>query len=335
MGGHSGLSDKDNLVGLAAFSKPGNFYKGNIHLHSTHSDGSLTPAEVVEAYRSRGYDFVSITDHFLNRAYLMGLIGRKDHVDDGAFITVNDTSALRTPDFTTLFGSEIHGPGMANGANWHMVAVGLPLDFAPWDGQESGAAITERAANAGAFIGIAHPAASTVTMEDVKQVLPFAHSVEIYNHACNLFGMTDSWHFADILIQDGNRLSAYAADDAHAVGARPGVSDAFGGWVHVKAASLDPDALLEALKAGEFYSSTGAQLHNVAIEGDELVVASSPATAILVTGKGGYKYKLAGGGEPLEAARFPLTPIQEMGYCRVTVIGPNGERAWSNPIWFE
>ena len=105
--------------------------------------------------------------------------------------------------------------------------------------------------------------------------------------------------------------------------------------MHVKAESLDPDALLAALKAGEFYSSTGAQLHNVAIEGDEFVVASSPATAIMVNGKGGYKYKLAGGGPLLEEARLPLAPIREMGYCRVTVIGENGERAWSNPIWFE
>lgn len=322
-------------MGLAAFSKPGNFYKGNIHLHSTHSDGSLAPEEVVEAYRSRGYDFVAITDHFLNRAYLMGLVGKTDHIDDGSFITVNDTSSLRTPEFTTLFGSEIHGPGMANGANWHIVAVGLPLDFAPWDGEESGAAITERAANAGAFIGIAHPAASTVTMEDVRQVLPFAHSVEIYNHACNLFGMADSWHFADILLQEGHRLSAYAADDAHAVTARPGFSDAFGGWVQVKAESLEPDALLAALKAGEFYSSTGAQIHDLAIDGDELVVVTSPAAAVMIAGKGDYKYKLARGGEPLEKARFDLASIQKMGHFRVIVVGPNGERAWSNPVWFD
>jgi hypothetical protein len=322
-------------MGLSAFSKPGQFYKGNIHLHSTHSDGSLSPADVVEAYRSRGYDFVAITDHFLNRANLMKAIGRTDHVDDGSFITVNDTSALRTLEFTTIFGSEFHGTGMASGAMWHLVGVGLPLDFEPWDGQESAASIAERAAQAGAFIGIAHPAASTVTLEDVKQVLPFAHSVEIYNHACNLFGLTDSWHFADILLQEGNRLTAYAADDAHAVGARPGVNDAFGGWVQVKSASLDPDALLDALKAGEFYSSTGAELHDVAIEGDEFVVKSSPATSIMVTGRGGYRYKLAGDGPLLEEARLPLEPIQKLGQCRVTVIGANGERAWSNPIWFE
>lgn len=322
-------------MGLNAFSKPGSFYKGNIHLHSTHSDGSLAPADVVEAYRSRGYDFVAITDHFLDRGHLMKLLGRTVEPERDTFITVNDTTALRTPEFTTLLGSEIHGTGMSNGTNWHIVAVGLPTDFAPWDGVESGASIAERAKNAGAFVGIAHPAASTVTFDDAKQVLPFADSVEIYNHACNLFGMTDSWHFADVLIQEGHRLTAYAADDAHAVGARPGVDDAFGGWVHVKADSLEPGALLAALKAGEFYSSTGAQLHNVAIEGDEFVVASSPATAIMVTGKGGYKYKLAGGGEPVDSARFPLEPIRAMGYCRVTVIGENGARAWSNPIWFD
>ncbi|HEU0163479.1 MAG TPA: CehA/McbA family metallohydrolase [Thermomicrobiales bacterium] len=316
---------------IAAFSKPGSFYKGNIHLHSNHSDGRLAPADVVEEYRSRGYDFVAITDHFLDRDYLMGLVGRAEYEGAGEFINVNDTSALRSENFTTIFGSEIHGTGMANGTNWHIVAVGLPLDFAPWDGEESGAAIAERAQKAGAFVGIAHPAASSVTIEDAKQIIPFADSIEIYNHACNLFGMTDSWHFADILYTEGNRLSAYAADDAHTIGER----DAFGGWVHVKAESLEPDALLKALKAGDFYSSTGPEITNVAIEGDEFIVQSSPATAILVTGMGGYRYKLGSADAPISEARFPLEDIKKMPYARVTVIGPNQERAWSNPIWFD
>jgi hypothetical protein len=218
---------------------------------------------------------------------------------------------------------------MANGANWHMVAVGLPLDFAPWDGKETGATITARAAATGAFIGIAHPAVSTVTLEDARQVLPFSHSVEIYNHACNIYGMADSWHFADILLQEGHTLSAYAADDAHRI-----ESDAFGGWVHVKAESLEPDALLTALKAGDFYSSTGPRIHDIAIDGDDLVVTSTPAKAILATGIGVIKNTRALNGPLLEEARFAIEPFRAKDHIRITVIGENGTRAWSNPIRF-
>ena len=41
----------------------GQFYKANLHCHTTVSDGKLTPAEVKEAYKSRGYSIVAYTDH--------------------------------------------------------------------------------------------------------------------------------------------------------------------------------------------------------------------------------------------------------------------------------
>jgi hypothetical protein len=48
------------------FGKPGTFRKGNIHTHSTASDGELEPEEVCRRYRDGGYDFVAITDHYLD-----------------------------------------------------------------------------------------------------------------------------------------------------------------------------------------------------------------------------------------------------------------------------
>ena len=49
------------------FGKPGRFFRGNIHTHSTRSDGRLPPSQVVAAYRDHGYDFLAITDHFRER----------------------------------------------------------------------------------------------------------------------------------------------------------------------------------------------------------------------------------------------------------------------------
>jgi hypothetical protein len=37
--------------------------KGALHTHTTCSDGQLTPAELVTAYRELGFQFVAITDH--------------------------------------------------------------------------------------------------------------------------------------------------------------------------------------------------------------------------------------------------------------------------------
>jgi hypothetical protein len=115
------------------FDKPGRFYKGNLHTHSTRSDGTLRPAEVIAAYRARGYDFLALTDHFL-ASYDFPLV---------------DTREWRTDDFTTLLGAELHGPVIESGSPWHIVAVGLPLDFAPPAPGETGPAIAARAAAAG------------------------------------------------------------------------------------------------------------------------------------------------------------------------------------------
>lgn len=37
--------------------------KGGLHIHTTCSDGELTPQEVANAYEERGFDFIAFTDH--------------------------------------------------------------------------------------------------------------------------------------------------------------------------------------------------------------------------------------------------------------------------------
>src|SRR5215831_15353094 len=37
--------------------------RGNLHAHTTHSDGVKEPAQLVAAYEALGYDFLAITDH--------------------------------------------------------------------------------------------------------------------------------------------------------------------------------------------------------------------------------------------------------------------------------
>ena len=37
--------------------------KGNLHSHTTCSDGRLSPQQRADAYAAHGYDFLAITDH--------------------------------------------------------------------------------------------------------------------------------------------------------------------------------------------------------------------------------------------------------------------------------
>ena len=108
--------------------------------------------------------------------------------------------------------------------------------------------------------------------------------------------------------------------------------DAFGGWINVRAESLDPEALLDAMKAGQYYSSQGPEIHDIRIEGNELHVECTPAANISLQGRGARSEYISG--EGLKSASFPTKRFEE-AYVRVTVRDESGNRAWSNPIWFD
>jgi hypothetical protein len=125
----------------------------------------------------------------------------------------------------------------------------------------------------------------------------------------------------------GRRTFAIATDDAHCA-LRP---DTFGGWTMIKSESLEPHALLAALKAGSFYSSTGPEIHNIALEGDKIVVECSPARTVYATGAGALHRDI--GGNAVTRAEFDVEPFTH-SYARITVVAENG-KAWSNPIFFD
>ncbi len=304
---------------LAPFSSPGRFWRGNLHTHSTLSDGVLDAKSVVDAYKTAGYDFMQLSEHF---------IGNFD-------FPIADTRAFRSNNFTTLIGAELHAPETAVGELWHIVAAGLPLDFPRNLDGETGARVSARAAEAGAFIGIAHPAWSQLTIEDGRAITS-AHAVEIYNHGCAIENdRGDGWYLADQMLTEGHRLSAFATDDAHFK-----TPDHFGGWVHVKAESLDPDALLTSLKKGLYYSSMGPQIHAIEMNGKEISISCSPVDTITVLC--GTSRTAIRNGRAITDASFDLAKLEkgwllkkQSGWFRVVVIDNGGKRAWSNPIWWD
>lgn len=295
----------------SAFAGPGRFWRGGLHAHSDRSDGALSPEAVVDRYRCAGYDFVAVTDHF------RAVYG----------FPVTDTRALRSDTFTTLIGAELHAPDPELSAEWHVLAAGLPLDFAPPGPGENGPQLARRARETGAFIGIAHPAASLLTLADADR-LDAAHAVETHNVLAGREERADSWHFYDALLARGRRLSAYAADDAHF---QPGDPPGCRSWVQVRATSLDPAELVAALTRGTYYSSTGPEISAVDLAGDEVVVACSPAARVVLTG--GLPGCQLVTGEGLTRVAIPLGFLADASFIRVTVVDAAGDRAWTNPCW--
>ena len=307
------------MQSLPAFAAPGKFYRGNLHTHSTLSDGAWALDDVVQAYQRVGYDFVMMSEHFIQHFNW----------------PVADTRHLRTNDFTTIIGAELHAPVTSAGEFWHILAAGLPLDFAPAAKNETGPDLAKRAIAAGAFVAIAHPAWSRYTIEDGR-ALSFAHAVEVYNHGCAIENDLGEGHYLlDQLLNEGHRLTAIATDDAHFK-----TPDHFGGWVHVKAESLEPEALLSALKAGHHYSSQGPIFHDIRMDGKLIEIETSPVDTITVVC--GNSRSCVKNGRAITSASFDLSTLEKgwllekpSPWVRITAIDNAGKRAWSNPVWFE
>ena len=299
------------------FSAPGEFYRGNLHTHSTMSDGVLSPEEVCRRYQAEGYDFIAITDHF---------VGLFDY-------PITDASPFHNDHFSTIIGAELHSGAMENGNLWHILAIGLPLEFTPpdaphfltVDGSESGANIAQRARDAGAFVAIAHPHWSGMTESDARSITA-AHAVEVYNHGCVVDNdRGEGFVTLEHLLNNGRPVNLIATDDAHF-----NTPDHFGGWVMVKAVENTPEALLQSLLAGEFYASTGPQINDIRISNNNIEVDCSAAVTIIAQGQGTSTATLHG--DSMTKVTLPRERLARSPWIRITVIDRAGKRAWSNPV---
>ena len=301
---------------LPPFGLGYSFYRGNLHGHSTHSDGALSPEAVVDKYAHLGYDFTCLSDHLWI---------------DGKFAAtrVYDCRALDRRDFITLPSAELHcyGKKYDQDGIWHIVANGLPIDFVCPDANETAADLVSRAQAAGAFVSLAHPEWYSMTTDETISVAA-AHAVEIYNHSCVISSSRGSGiTIADYLLNEGKRISFTATDDSHFV-----LPDWGGGWVMVAAEELSQSALVAALKAGHHYASTGADFIDLQIEDGVLTLHTTPVDNIVVSGEG--HLALASHGKNITVARFDLSEFRSKWF-RITIRGSAGQMAWSNPYFMK
>lgn len=294
------------------------WYRGNLHCHTTNSDGRLTPQETVDWFGANGYDFLAVTDHN----------------------TVTDPALLDSGRLCLIPSTELTASGGELGSQYHLISLGVRPGLAL-------PATTERAADTaawlreqGAVVFIAHPHWSALTVSDLRAVP--AHGIEIYNGGTVLDSQKgDAVTYWDEGLARGERWWGIAVDDTHWHTLDRGL-----GWVMVRAPEQRPAALLDALAHGRFYASTGPQINSVQVgddgHGNAIVeVQTSPCAAIylLSTGAGNQfvvDQEAATRGETgatITEAHFTVKRIGAGGYLRVQCVDWQWRRAWSNPLY--
>ena len=307
------------------FCAPGRWWKGNLHTHTTVSDGELSPAAAAAAYRRLGYDFLAITDH------------------------LRVCKPFEPPPGLLLFyGAEYHTfSSDAFGLRaWHLVCLGLKgpvLSPGAWSRNqcpplpELVASIRE---NAG-FFSVAHPYWSNMVEDDLL-IAEGAQALEVYNGGCEqMIDRGVSEHPWDYVLACGKRLNALAVDDMH----HP--SDVGLGWVMLRAEKLSLDVLLDALSKGLYYSTTGPEIFALRVDdrstspgaadsskGSVVSVRCSPARSIKFMARSADgKCFCARDGELLSSAEYEIHGTET--YLRVQVEDAAGRRAWTNPLYLE
>lgn len=315
---------------ISPFGDEGVWLRCSLHAHTTMSDGMLDPYMLRRYYAMGGFDVLAITDHDQ-------LTPAPDREDDEAPIVL-------------LPGVEISLRAPVSGGPLHVVVLGVRAMPQVTRGSTLAEAVAAVNAVGGVSI-VAHPWWSGLLPDELGD-LSGVLAVEVYNDGCEIEqGRGNSAQYWDMLLARGVRVAAIATDDHH----QPGFN-AFRGWTMVRAAERSADAVMAALRAGAFYSSSGPVIRDLRFEDCGLVVETSPATSIALVGQPPYGARVNAGphglserglarrresglpegaldGELLTSVRFEPMPGLRNHYLRVEVTDERGRMAWANPVW--
>ncbi len=289
------------------FAVQGEWFRGNLHTHTTASDGEYSPQGTVDHYARNGYDFLAISDH--NRL-----------VDPGE---------LDGRGMALLPAVEINAGNAAAGQQYHWLCVGPRSDFERPETPNPAEALGYLRARFD-LVFLAHPYWSSLTVTDMMACTGY-DGLEVFNYSCELgIGRGGSWVHWDSLAERELYLPAIAVDDAHMH-----YNDACGGWIMVKAARLDAASIMEALRQGLYYASTGPEIRLVEIRDGVVHVECSPCRRVsMVVARAGRGWTTDRTPEPpetVEAADLPLETAAEFPF-RIQVIDHAGRAAWTG--WF-
>lgn len=220
--------------GYVSRAQPG-WYRGELHCHSTESDGSAPVETVVRAARELGLDFLALTDHFT-------ISGQRTLAD----LHSRELALLRSTELTGHSGhANLHGL-----RRWHDVYVDGRDE---WDINQL--ALTVR--DEGGLFGINHPFSAELGWRYHELNWGLVDLLEVY-HANEGPGNLLALGLWDDLLRRGYRIVGVAATDSH---------DPYKGRhrlgqlvTTVYAEELSEQGIIAGLRTGRVYGSKGPRL---------------------------------------------------------------------------
>jgi hypothetical protein len=295
------------------FMRPGRWYRGVWHCHTTESDGARSVEDAIAFYAERGYDFLAITDH--NRV-------------------TRPSAAPRGP--LLVPGVEVDAGRTGVGTAFHILGIGLremidiPKEAAARQALPA-QTVVDRLRAAGAAVFVAHPYWSGLVAADLVPLNDVA-GIEVYNANTDvdIAKGYSGVQWDDCLIR-GRPLLGAANDDAHWRFADHGK-----GWTMLRAEDgLTPESVRDALAAGSFYASTGVELEGVTFDGDTATVRIGAPGAREVRFICDTRWGTRVQAQALLLREASHTLRGRERYLRIEVVASDGAMAWTNPLFVE
>ena len=295
-------------------ARPG-WLRGDLHCHTRYSDGDSWPVEMLHAAAEAGLDFLGVTDHN-NVAH---------HADYGPG---GNGRPIVVPgiEVTTYRG------------HWNAWGTDTWWEFRTPEGPAVEEAMAA-AAEAGAFVSVNHPKPFGPPWEYDTDAIRSMHAMEVWNGPwarLNSFAL-GSW---EARLRLGQRLVAIGGSDTHVLRSRdPDPRHAGLGtpttWVEA-GPGADPDAILEAMRAGRTFvsaSPAGPQLYlEPGGRGVEVAVWGGAGATLVVLGDKG-----AIGAAAVDSREWSTTVAapRSTAYVRAQLVASNGDiEALTSPIWW-
>jgi hypothetical protein len=278
----------------------GAWLKGNLH---THSGEGMTQEEILGRYTELGYDFLCISDHMK--------------------LTVPQPP--RGSQLLVLTGFEWNSK---TGEHMNLISFQKPLLTAATAVHEQ-KAVFDRLAQEQVLVILNHPnwqEPPHYSREALLERAPAALGLEIYNGLIDVLSgtslATEKW---DFLLSRGQKLLGFASDDAHRL-------DHIGNaWIMVRAASRTPRSVYAAIKAGNFYCSTGVTFNVLRRSRSVVEIAAADADEIWAVGEWGVRLARERSGRMV----FDFDKVQSAygNHVRFVAFGKGAAQAWTQPFF--
>ena len=326
----------------------GQFYKANLHTHTTVSDGCKTPEQIKEIYKAHGYSVIAFTDHEV-------MVDHSD-LNDESFLAI--TSYEVNTSGPALYGDfgeypcyhlnfyakaphETNYPCPNPDYTWgNARAYAEKQDYYKGDHRrvystEAQNDMIAEALSKGYLVSYNHPNWSKQP-HDHYIGLEGLTALEVYNTGCAVGGwsLDESDHVLDEFLMAGKQVYPVATDDNHDAYGFEGVkTDSFGGWTMIAAEKLGYTEIMDALEAGDFYASTGPEIYSItlddSLEESVIRVECSPAKAIYLITQGRRNSRALPEGEERLITSGAMKLYPQDARFRIRVDDENGNSAWS------